>query len=331
MYSYTPAKPAKHIPVIDLAGSFSGDLSARERVAQEIHNSAREPGFFYIRNHGIEQRQIDSVFREAKRFFDLPLERKLAVHMNKSPCMRGYEPLQAQRFSVDLPGDLKESFYMGPDLGPEHPYVQKKIPYHGQNQWPEDFPGFSETLETYFSRLLDLGRHLMSLLALSLSLKEDYFADAVRNPAALLRLIHYPPHPADASIGQFGAGAHTDFGGITILAQDDCGGLEVQNAAGDWIQAKPIPNTFVINLGDMVKRWTNEFYHSSPHRVLNNTSGRDRYSIPLFFNPDYLTHIECVPTCLPASGKPKYASCTAGEHIAEMIRNSYAKSGIGKA
>jgi isopenicillin N synthase-like dioxygenase len=215
---------------------------------------------------------------------------------------------------------------MGRNLGPDHPYVKSKVPQHGQNQWPDDLPGFAENLETYFSRMLGLGRHLMSLLALSLSLKEDYFDYAVRQPAALLRLIHYPPHPADAAIGQFGAGAHTDFGGITILAQDDCGGLEVENAAGEWIEANPIPGTFVINLGDMMKRWTNEVYHSAPHRVLNNISGRDRYSIPLFFTPDYLARVECVPTCVPATGKPKYAPCTAGEHIAERFRKSYAKS-----
>ncbi len=150
-------------------------------------------------------------------------------------------------------------------------------------------PGFREALDAYYFPMLDLGRHLMRLLALSLGEPEDCFDAAFRAPSASLRLLRYPPQPADAESNQLGAGAHTDWGAITLLAQDDCGGLEVENARGEWLRAVPVPDTFVVNLGDMIARWTNGAYHSNMHRVMNNVSGRNRHSLVLFFNPEYYT------------------------------------------
>lgn len=323
MIPYTPPGPAKHIPTIDLQDSISGNHECRAAVAWEIHKAARECGFFYVENHGIDQSLIDNAFTEAKRFFELPLDRKLEISVDKWPCLRGYDPMQAQTLDAGSPPDHKESFYLARDLGPDHPYVKKGVPNHGANQWPDRLSGFREGVEAYYVGMLDLGRHLMRMLALSLSLDEDYFDEAFRYPAATLRIHRYPPQPTDAAPNLLGAGAHTDFGAITLLAQDDCGGLEVENAAGDWLRADPIPGTFVVNLGDMVKRWTNDLFHSNMHRVLNSASDRDRYSMALFFNPDYFTQVECVPTCRPAVGEPNYEPCTAGEHVAERLRLSY--------
>jgi isopenicillin N synthase-like dioxygenase len=171
----------------------------------------------------------------------------------------------------------------------------------------------------------ELGRHLFSCPALSLDLRETYFDGGLRSPDYGIRLLRYPPHPRDAKQNQLGAGAHTDWGGLTMLLQDDVGGLEVQNGQGEWIQAPPIPGALTINLGDMVRRWTNDLYHSTRHRVLNNISGRDRYSVATFYNPEYNYRVECVPTCLPESGVPKYEPCTAGEHTDEMFRLTYGR------
>jgi len=140
-----------------------------------------------------------------------------------------------------------------------------------------------------------------------------------------VRLLHYPPHPADAAFNQLGAGAHTDWGSITMLLQDDCGGLEVQHVSGEWIRATPIPGTLIVNLGDMVRRWTNDIYYSTMHRALNNVSGVDRYSVASFFNPNYLYRVECVPTCRPEVGEPLYPPCTVGEHIKEMFEKTYGR------
>jgi isopenicillin N synthase-like dioxygenase len=327
MIPYTPPKPAEYIPIVDLGETFGGDRAAREAAAWEIHKAARDTGFFYVRSHGIEQALIDRAFSEARRFFEMPVEKKLEVSVKNLPgLLRGYDPMLAQQLDEGSPQDLKESFYLARELGPDHPYVKAKLPNHGPNQWPGFLPGFREGIEAYYEPMLDLGRHLMRLIALSLSLDETYFDDAVRNPSATLRLLRYPPQPEDAAANQLGAGAHTDYGAITLLAQDDCGGLEVENAAGEWLRADPVRGTFVVNLGDMIKRWTNDLYHSNMHRVYNTRANRDRYSLALFFNPDFHTRIACVPSCLPERGSPNYPPCTAGEHVAELIRRSYAKT-----
>jgi isopenicillin N synthase-like dioxygenase len=244
--------------------------------------------------------------------------------MRKSKARRGYEPIATQVLDEGAPPDLKESFYLGRDLGPEHAYVRAGLHGYGANQWPESLSGFRAQMEAYFDALSELSLGMMRLLALSLDLPQGYFDAMMREPMPVLRLIHYPAHPADARPNQLGAGAHTDWGALTVLLQDDCGGLEVRNAAGDWIRANPIPGTFVINLGDMMRRWTDDLYQSTLHRVLNNVSGRDRYSIATFCGPHESYRVECLPTCRPVDRAPHYAPCTAGEHTRQMAAKTYA-------
>lgn len=322
MIPYTPPKPADHIPVVDLAGSFAGNAARKAAIAREIHKASRDTGFFYVANHGIEPSVTERAFAEARAFFDLPIASKQAVSAANWPVARGYEQIQSRSLDSGSPPDLMESFYIGREQGPDHVYVQQGVSGYGANQWPPGRPGFRAAFEDYYGQAVGLSHHLMGLLALSLDLEESYFEAIYREVSATLRLHRYPPQPQDARANQLGAGAHTDYGSITILAQDDLGGLEVENAAGEWLRAEPIPGTFVVNNGDMVRRWTNDVYHSNMHRV-RNESGRDRHSMALFFNPDYFARVECVPSCRPAAGAPLYAPCTAGEHIAEMIRLSF--------
>ena len=327
MVIYTPPEIPQSIPLVDLAGTFAPGSDAEAAAAWEIHKAARETGFFYVKNHGVSGDAVAAAFAATRRYFAQPLDTKLQMYLRKWPGMlRGYEPMLFQQLDDGSPRDLKEAFYAARHLDADHPLVREKLPNHGPNQWPDNLPGFREAIEAYYEPALDLGRHLMRLIALSLQLDRAFFDEAFFEPCGTLRLLHYPPHPADAAPNQLGAGAHTDYGAITLLAQDDNGGLEVENAAGQWLRADPIPGTIVINLGDMVKRWTNDLYHSNMHRVLNNRTNSDRYSLPLFFNPAFKTHVECVPTCAPAAGPPKYKPCTAGEHVAERIRQSYEKA-----
>jgi isopenicillin N synthase-like dioxygenase len=323
MILYRPPKPFAAIPVIDFAGAFSAYLADRMRVAQAIREACCEVGFFYLRNHGVPQALLDGQLEWTRRFFALPLAERMEVSTAKSRCLRGYEPVASQALDSG-PADLRERFYLGVDLTPDHPYVQKGVPNHGPNQWPR-LPGFREQNERYFAALLDLGRRAMRILALSLELEENYFDAMVAEPFALMSLIHYPPHPAVSAPNQLGAGAHTDWGGITLLLQDDAGGLEIRNVAGEWVLADPIPGTFVVNLGDMIQRWTNDLYVSNMHRVLNKRSGRDRYSVALFFNPDYFTKAECLDSCASPERPPRYAPCTVGEHIAEMYKITFGR------
>ena len=323
MIVYTPAKPAAFVPVIDLAGSYSSDPAERRAVAWEIHKACRDTGFFYVKNHDVPVEATAGQLELARAFFALPQEEKDEVDMHLSRYMRGYEGIAGQVLDEGSPPDLKEGFMASNELDPRHPVPQPEAPKAGVNQWPRNPPALRATYEEYIGHMIGFGRHLMGCIALSLELPEDYFADGLTMPVSITRLAHYPPHPASALANQLGAGAHTDWGMVTILLQDDVGGLEVLNADGDWIAAPSIPDSFIINLGDMMPVVTNGLYRSSMHRVLNNASGRSRYSVPTFFDANYLTPMECVPTCRPADGRADGTGITVGEHINRMYRKTF--------
>ncbi len=331
MHLYTPPKPATFIPVVDLTDSFSTDFLKRKAVAWEIHKACRDTGFFYIRNHGIPESVLQEQLGWGQKFFALPMDAKMAIKKQQTHMRRGYEPMLTQILDLGSPADLKEDFQMANHLEPDHPLVRADTPNHGPNLWPNSLPGFREAVEDYHRRTTALGKHLFRCLALSLEMPEDHFDDGLAAPMCSIRLLHYPPQPADASFNQLGAGAHTDWGSITMLLQDANGGLEVKSASGDWISATPIPGTLIVNLGDMVKRWTNDLYHSTLHRV-KNISGKERYSVAAFFNPHYHYRVECLPTCRPADDSaPRYEPCTVGEHTAEMARLTYGLKKTDKA
>ncbi len=311
------------LPLIDIAGLCSSSPQVRAGVGAQLRAACLDKGFLYITGHGIPGGLINDVLAETRRFFDQPLNRKTSVDKANSFCNRGYEPLRGQTLEAGAPPDLKEGFYIGPELALDDPRVIAREFNQGPNQWPVDLPGFRPTMMAYFAAMLDLGERLMRGLALSLDLPEDYFADFSKGPIATLRLLHYPPQPPDASAGEKGAGAHTDFGALTFLLQDQVGGLQVWDAAtGGWIHAEPIPGSYVVNLGDMIARWTNERYRSTLHRVVN-ASGRERYSVPFFYTGRSDQVVACLPTCLEPGATPKYAPITIADHMRAMYRKTY--------
>jgi isopenicillin N synthase-like dioxygenase len=330
MIIYTPPKPADTIPIIDLSGSFSFNLEDRRKVAWDLHKACRETGFFYVINHRIPMHLIEDQFAWAARFFELPPEAKLALDMKKSPSKVGYEPIGAQVLDSqddtddEAPFDLKESFQCAVEAGADHPMVKLGMRGFGHNQWPNDLPGFKDHTLAYQAAVRDLGDRVLRLIALSLDLDEQFFEGMYDYPGLGLRMLNYPPQPAGAKANQIGAGAHTDWGGITLLAQDDVGGLEVRNAAGDWIAATPIRGSFVVNLGDLMARWTNGVYTSNLHRVMNNgVRGTQRKSIAFFYSPRPTAIIEPLSTCVGPDRPQQFATCTASEHMNEMFRRSY--------
>lgn len=317
------------LPVIDISGLSSSNATTRADVGAALRQACLDKGFFYCAGHGIPQGLIDAAFAETKAFFDRPIDEKLAVDKVHSFCNRGYEHLRGQTLEPGAPADLKEGYYIGPELGPDDPRVVARRFNRGPNQWPTDQPGFRPTMMAYFAALTDLGERLMRGMALSLGLPENHFDAYCREPLGTLRLLHYPPQPSDAAPNEKGAGAHTDFGGLTLLMQDDVGGLQVFDADdGSWIHAEPIPGTFIVNLGDMIARWTNERYRSTLHRVVNE-SGRERYSIPFFYvgNPDHV--VECLPNCLAPGEQPKFPPITVEDHLKAMYQRSYAPAAKG--
>ena len=193
----------------------------------------------------------------------------------------------------------------------------------GPNVWPEGLPGFEPTMAAYFEAMRRLSQRLMKGIALSLDLDEDYFEIFNRDPVATLRLLHYPPQRENAEPNEKGAGAHTDWGALTLLLQDDVGGLQVfDKNTGEWLHAAPVPGTFVVNLGDALAHWTNDLYKSTLHRVVN-ASGRERYSVPFFYDGDADYEVTCIPTCLKPGEEPKYAPITVEGHLMNMYKKSY--------
>jgi len=311
------------LPIIDISGLSSADMADRKAVGAALRAACLDKGFFYIKNHGVSEDLISDVFSEAAAFFALPPEQKDEVNKARSTCNRGYEPLQGQTLEAGAPPDLKEGYYVGPDHAPDDPRVLAGMFNHGPNQWPAQRPNFKPVMQAYLNEMMTLSARMMGGIALSLDLPEDYFDGYNRDPMATVRLLHYPPQPAQARPNQKGAGAHTDFGGLTLLRQDDVGGLQVWDQASDgWIHADPVPQTYVVNLGDMIARWTNDRYRSTVHRVVN-MSGRERYSVPFFYTGNYAHTVECIPTCLAPGEAPKYPPITVEAHMREMYKRTY--------
>ncbi|AIJ46663.1 TPA: 2-oxoglutarate and iron-dependent oxygenase domain-containing protein [Pseudomonas aeruginosa] len=319
MIIYTPASAAKFIPAIDLTGSFSEDIADKKAVAWEIHKACRETGFFYIKNHGIPEGMIQAQLECARQFFSLPQEDKIKLNVAHSPSMRGYEPMAIQALDDGSRPDFKEGFMAGID-GLQAYTTNGE--FNSLNQWPNSNPEIRVQVEAYIQAMTGLGKHLLGMLALSLELPEGYFSDGLDNPMITTRLLHYPPQPRVGDGNQIGAGAHTDWGMITMLLQDDVGGLEVRNADGEWIRAPHIPNTFIINLGDMVPVLTRGIYRSNMHRVLNLNPERHRYSVPTFFDPSY--HYRIKPLAhFEGAQEFSQEERTVGEHIAKMYAKTY--------
>ena len=283
----------QEIPVVDVGPLIDGSDPAG--VAAELGRAAAAVGFVYVRNNGVPAALRAAMMAEMERFFAEPLDAKNAIHIRNSAVHRGYFPLFEENTDPDLTADFKEGLDLGRDLGPEAPEVVQGLPLHGPNQWPEGLPDFRETTEAYFGAMRSLAETLMRGFALALDLAPDFFADKIDRPCASLRLLHYPPQEGHVEARTMGCGAHTDYGCLTILAQDDNGGLQVRNAAGEWIAAPPIPGTFVINLGDQMARWTNGRFQATPHRVINKSDRLDRYSIAMFFDPCLDSVIETIP------------------------------------
>jgi isopenicillin N synthase-like dioxygenase len=287
------------LPVIDVAGLVDANsgATARGEVARELDAAARRFGFFYAVGHGVDAALVGRLVALSRAFFAQDDSAKLRIPMSAGGrAWRGFFPLGGELTS-NRP-DWKEGLYLGSELGPEHPRVRNGVILHGANLWP-DIDGFRETVLAYLGALTRLGHALMGGIALGLGLPERWFHEhGTADPLILLRLFNYPSRPVPPETDAlWGVGEHTDYGLLTMLWQDDVGGLQVRTGSGDdgWIDAPPIPGTLVCNIGDMLDRMTGGRYRSVPHRVAINTSGRDRLSIPLFFDPDFDARVQPVP------------------------------------
>lgn len=304
----------EEIPILDLEPMFTGSAAGKAELAAALRQACTNSGFFYIRNHNVPQAAIDGIFEAAKTYFAQGTEAKMAAHVAKSRNNRGYAALLEENTDPTARGDLHESFDMALEVPADDPDVLAGKVLYGPNQWPEGEPAFRTALETYHREMIALSHHLLHAFALALDLPEDYFDGFVKKPLATLRVLHYPPQFGEIDDRQIGIGAHSDYECFTILAQDTVPALQVLTKSGEWIAANPIPGCFVVNIGDQMARWTNDLFASTVHRAINR-SGRERYSVPFFFGPDYDTLVEALPSCVSDERPAKYAPITSGDYV----------------
>ncbi|KIZ06914.1 hypothetical protein MNEG_1040 [Monoraphidium neglectum] len=324
---------AEAIPIIDLS-------APDPEAAAALGAACRGSGFFLAAGHGVPDDVVISMFDQIRSLFDLPIADKMALLQDENN--RGYTPLleetldpgsQTKARAIDVfgfaQGDTKEGYYIGREVPADSPEAQ--LPLHGPNLWPPEklLPGFRATTEAYFSSVTALGHRLLRLLAISLDLEPGHFDPFFDPPMVFLRPLHYSAEVSRPGDGVFGAGAHSDYGMLTVLATDGQPGLQV-HVGGAWVDVPAAPRCFVCNLGDMLERWTNGLYKSTLHRVVS-TTGRDRYSIPFFFEPNFNAVVEALPCCVTADRPAAYPPTTAGRHLLEKYAATHAGYGNGEA
>ncbi len=316
------------IEAIDLAALIDGSAVDRRRIAARVDAICRSLGFLIIRNHGVPADTIAHAWDAARTFFALPVELKLQSRPRDSGSPRGYFPMEsetlARTLAVDTPPDTKESFSSGPLQAPDGvECLAHGDFFYGPNVWPAEPPGFEAAWTAYYRTMEILGARVMQLFAGALRLDADYFAPLHARHISALRTLSYPPTTGEPLPGQRAAGEHSDYGSVTILKPDPAvAGLEIRLPDGRWIAAPLIRDAFLVNIGDMMARWTNDRWVSTMHRVTAGDSGRTRQSIAYFMNPDADAEVRCLPGCIEAGSAPRYAPVLAGEYLMQKFRST---------
>jgi isopenicillin N synthase-like dioxygenase len=304
------------LPILDLSSWREGDPASLTRIGAEAGAACRDVGFFYVVNHAVDDRLIARAFDQSRRFFALPLAERQALAIETIGGNRGYSGMLHEALDPGRGPDMKEAFNVGLEIAPDDPDLLSKQPFRSLNAWPS-LPNFRETLLAYYDACATLGARLHRAFAYDLGLKPDFFDDKFDRPMATLRLLHYPAPPA-GSEPRTGAGVHTDYGNLTLLATDDVGGLEVRARNGEWIEAPVVPGAFVVNIGGCLMRWTNDIYVSTPHRVVNR-SARERYSIAFFYDPNPDAIVETIPSCVQQGEGVRYRPILAADYLQHRL------------
>jgi isopenicillin N synthase-like dioxygenase len=312
------------IPILDLGPYLAGVPGADRRLAEELRLASETVGFYFICNHGVSQALTDATFAEAARFHALPMAQKYALLINRHQI--GYLPIGGAKMrssdvNKNTRHDLNEALFIRRERAADDPDVLSGKPWRGLNQWPDNLPGFRETVLAYRNRMEALGQSLLPLYDLALGLPVGFFLNRFEGAHINLRLSHYPPDLA-AEDNQFGIAPHTDSGFITFLPQSSVPGLEIRTTSGRWIGVPPMRGTYLVNTGDILHQWTNRRFLSTPHRAINR-SKMDRYAIPFFYDPNTDVMIECLPGCSGPDQPSHYEPRTFGEHYAWFVKMNY--------
>jgi isopenicillin N synthase-like dioxygenase len=286
---------------------------ALEELAGQLCHALETIGFYFIKGHGVPQPLCNSAFGEAERFHAQPLDWKMSIKRNRDNV--GYLPMtRAAAPDAKIKPNLNEAFFVKRDLPADHPDVLAHKRFRGTNLWPADLPGFRETIVAYCNALEALAKKLVPIYAVALDLPADYFDKAFIEPQYTLRMSHYPFVDTIAP-DEFGIAPHTDTSFMTLLAQNKVPGLSLRTREGRWIDAPALDGHFLVNGGDMLRRWTNDCFLATPHRAVNR-SGQERYAIPFFVDCNVDWPIECPTTCVDAERPAKYPLFTYAEYMA---------------
>ncbi|HEX2826007.1 MAG TPA: 2-oxoglutarate and iron-dependent oxygenase domain-containing protein [Burkholderiales bacterium] len=313
------------IPVIDFGPAFRAEPGGSDAVAAQVRHACENVGFFYLAGHGVPQDIIDGAFDASREFHAIPADDKLRLKLNENNI--GYLPVNQsmQRASTvhkAVRPNYNESFFISHDRGADHRDVLAGLPLRGRNQWPEGHEAMRAAMLCYFKAMEALGERMLRVLARALDMPPEHFTPFFEDEAhAQLRFLHYPPQESQDD-EQFGQAPHTDNSFITILAREKVPGLAVRLTNGEWLAPPLIPGTFLVNLGNMMKRWSNDRFLSTPHGVLND-SGIDRYSIAFFYSPNPASTIECLPSCTSADDPPHYPPAVYRDLILEFFNANY--------
>ena len=319
-------------PIFDLGAFEAADTHQRRALGKQVDTICRETGFLAVGNHGVPADTIQNVWSKAHDFFDLPAERKQLARAPYEGYPYGYlgpelEAL-AKSKGEDTPPDLKESFNGGPLAAPEGMTDPDALGFcYAETIWPPEPHGFVEAWQSYYRSMEDLASRIMRAFAVALDLPETYFAPFINQPISALRALNYPRQTKPPQVGQLRAGAHTDYGSLTILLpQEGSKGLEIQTAQGQWIPVPPVPGAFMINIGDLMARWTNDRWVSTLHRVVNpapEDGAQDRrQSFAFFHQPNWHAEITCLDSCLPVGEEPKYKPVLSGPYLMSKFRST---------
>jgi isopenicillin N synthase-like dioxygenase len=319
------AAAASQIPVIDYGPYFAGEPGALDRLVPQVRSACENVGFFYAAGHGIDDAIVDRAFAASRRFHALSMEEKLALRLNDWNI--GYLPMNASVQGASTVHkatrpNLNESFFISHDRGPDHPEVTAGIPLRGLNQWPQSQPDIRAPMTAYFKALGAMCDRMLPAFAVALDMPTDTFDPLFADDGHHnLRFLHYPPQDAGED-NLFGQAPHTDNSFMTALARTDVPGLAVRLPSGEWFPPPIVEGTFLINLGNMMRRFSNDRFLSTPHGVLNE-SGTDRYSIAYFHSPNPNATIQCLPSCVSADNPARYEPTVYRELVLAFYRANY--------
>ena len=311
------------LPIIDISGFRGGNFQQQKIIADHVRHACETAGFFYVSGHGIHKQVFEDAKQVALEFFRKPSAFKSQVHITKVPHHRGYVGNFDVAPDTSKGGDIREAYKVAFDLPANDPDHVAGITLYGPNIWPDDMPQFRDKLTQAYAQFQTLSETIFSLFAIGLDQPADFFKPLIVKPASVMNVNYYPATGSESDSEFSGIGAHSDYEAFAMLWQDGVGGLQIESLEGEWESVQPLEDALVINIGDLMQRWTNDRFRATRHRVIN-VSGKERVSLACFGNTNYHALIKCIDSCCSAENPVRYPAVKSGDYLMDAIKRTYA-------